>query len=66
MFYIIGIEIEAKDLQAIEEGLEDTNGLIEEQIINEFGKVETLILNLRNRHDQERYFHRLRILSYLV
>lgn len=66
MFYIVGIEIEAKDIQAIEEGLDDKNGLIEEQIINEFGKVETLILNLSNRHDQERYFHRLRILSYLV
>lgn len=66
MFYIVGIEIEAKDLDAIEEGLEDKNGVIEEQIINEFGKVENLIMNLSNKHDKERYFHRLRILSYLV
>lgn len=66
IYYIVGIEIEPGDIQAIEAGLEDHNGVIEEQIISEFGKVETLIENLSNRYDKEKYFHRIKILSYLV
>ncbi|KYC51683.1 MAG: ATP-dependent RNA helicase RhlB [Candidatus Methanofastidiosum methylothiophilum] len=65
IYYIVGIEIEPGDIQAIENGIED-NGAIEEQIINEFGKVENLIENLSNRRDKEKYFHRIKMLSYLV
>lgn len=66
IYYIAGIELEPCDIQAIEEGLMGKDGLIEEQIIYEFGKVEEFIKSLSNKYNREKYYHRLRILSYLV
>ncbi len=66
IYYITGIELEPCDIQAIEEGLMGKDGVIEEQIIYEFGKVEDFIKSLSNKYSREKYFHRLRILSYLV
>lgn len=66
IYYIAGIELEPCDVQAIEDGILGKDGLIEEQIIYEFGKVENFIKQLSNKYDREKYFHRLKILSYLV
>lgn len=65
IFYIVGIEINNEDLEAIERGLKDENGLIEQEVIKEFGRVEELI-NKLDQYSQNIYRYRLQVLSYLI
>lgn len=65
IYYIVGIEINKEDLEAIERGLKDENGLIEREILKEFGRVEELIYRL-DEYSQNIYRYRLQVLSYLI
>ncbi|GEM_PF-268250 len=65
IYYIVGIEINKEDLEAIERGLQDENGLIESEILKEFGRVEELIDRL-DEYSQNIYRYRLQVLSYLI
>lgn len=63
--YIVGFEIEEKDMQAIEKGLRDDFGIIEDNIKSEFGDIENFINNL-DKPGRDIYKHRLTMLSYLI
>jgi superfamily II DNA or RNA helicase len=63
--YIVGIEINQNDLNAIEKGLKDDKQVIRNHIEKEFGSVEEFIKGL-SKYGKNVYEHRLNALSYLV
>ncbi|MDD2678810.1 MAG: DEAD/DEAH box helicase family protein [Candidatus Nanoarchaeia archaeon] len=66
IYYIVGLDLNEDDWEAIADGLTAGRKIIENEIKLEFGKIENLIKKLKNPYDRERKKHRLKVLSYLV
>jgi len=65
IYYIVGTEMRSEDIEAIEKGVKDKKGIIEKEILKEFGEIESLIIKL-DKWSQDIYRFRLQVLSYLI